>query len=1077
MGGGPHEERKVLRNRHLASAILIGLVLAVVTFPTPAKADITGFVSRQGTQLTVDGQPYRFTGLNIYNANSNGWCWYPFDAASLDSSLSAISSQGGVIQAWFFQQLATTNGARDWTAFDRTLSAARSHGFRVIATLIDQWGDCGASTSGFGYKTESWYTTGYTQPDPVGLVSYRDWAAEMASRYAADPTILAWQLVNEAEVKPTSGAACSPNAAQILKSFATDVSGLIKSVDPNHLISMGTIGGGQCGAQGAEYQDVHDIPTIDLCEYHDYTPNQAMPGDVYNGLQVRINQCNALDKPIFVGESGIRPVDVGGTLSARARAFQAKFETQFAAGVVGELIWAWDKDGSLINNYDIGPGDAALDVLTGTKPFSSIQNFAISHDGKRIAISGTRDGAPGLYEANRDGTGTVLLVADGYAIDPQFSPDDTQLVYGGALDRHNHGIFMIVSSGGTPRSLTDPAIDEAQPRFSPDGTKIVAIGADPVTNTYTELHLIDVSSLTDTIIATHPNGFVNPNFSPDGSTIIFVQAGGPGGSWEIWAMPASGGSATMVTHFTGGRSAFQPEASLAPINRGKIVFLEAYQAIDTIDPDGSNFAQAVVTTGRGFSAPHWTPSGHLSYLLNSDLNGGYTQSLHMPMQPLQPITSPVAAPGDGSASVSWLPPAYDGGAPVTSYSVIAQPGTASVSVPSSMTTATISGLTNGVTYTFTVTASNTEGTSDPSLVSNPATPQAGAMPPATVQQAVSGGSTATTDPGTGPTPSLPVTTSVTMPPSSQAGIVNISQSSVTEPAPTGFSLVGQQVQISAPSGTAASPLSLTFSLDASATAGESAGSLQIYRTEGTGTPTPVADCTGAVGVASPDPCVSARATLSGGDIQLTVLTSAASIWNLALDKTPPSITFATPIDGATYKLRQVVNASYSCADQGSGITSCSAPVASGAAIDTGSVGTKTFAVTARDKAGNSSVVTHTYKVIFDFTGFFSPISNPPVLNSVKAGASVTESFSLAGNQGLSIIPPPYPKLQTISCTTLVASSPPTSLSGTLRYGSAAYPTRYFETWPSLKSWAGTCAQVTIRLTDGTGHVAYFKFTK
>ena len=459
------------------------------------------------------------------------------------------------------------------------------------------------------------------------------------------------------------------------------------------------------------------------------------------------------------------------------------------------------------------------------------------------------------------------------------------------------------------------------------------------------------------------------------------------------------GSATMVTHFTGGRSAFQPEASLAPINRGKIVFLEAYQAIDTIDPDGSNFAQAVVTTGRGFSAPHWTPSGHLSYLLNSDLNGGYTQSLHMPMQPLQPITSPVAAPGDGSASVSWLPPAYDGGAPVTSYSVIAQPGTASVSVPSSMTTATISGLTNGVTYTFTVTASNTEGTS------------------------------------------------------------------------------GQQVQISAPSGTAASPLSLTFSLDASATAGESAGSLQIYRTEGTGTPTPVADCTGAVGVASPDPCVSARTTLSGGDIQLTVLTSAASIWNLALDKTPPSITFATPIDGATYKLRQVVNASYSCADQGSGIASCSAPVASGAEIDTGSVGTKTFAVTARDKAGNSSVVTHTYKVIFDFTGFFSPISNPPVLNSVKAGASVTESFSLAGNQGLSIIPPPYPKLQTISCTTLVASSPPTSLSGTLRYGSAAYPTRYFETWPSLKSWAGTCAQVTIRLTDGTGHVAYFKFTK
>jgi hypothetical protein len=206
---------------------------------------------------------------------------------------------------------------------------------------------------------------GYRAPDPAGTVSYRDWVAEIVGRYKNDPTILAWQLVNEAEVQPGPAADCGANAAQILKSFATDVSGLVKSIDPNHLVSLGTIGSGQCGAEGAEYQDLHAVPTIDLCEYHDYgEPNAAMPGDGFNGLAVRIDQCQALHKPIFVGESGIVPSDVGdGTLAARADAFDAKFNAQFCAGVAGELVWHWSTSGSQVDDHDVGAGDPTIGVL------------------------------------------------------------------------------------------------------------------------------------------------------------------------------------------------------------------------------------------------------------------------------------------------------------------------------------------------------------------------------------------------------------------------------------------------------------------------------------------------------------------------------------------------------------------------------------------------------------------------------------------------------------------------------------------------------------------------------------------
>ena len=35
--------------------------------------------------------------------------------------------------------------------------------------------------------------------------------------------------------------------------------------------------------------------------------------------------------------------------------------------------------------------------------------------------------------------------------------------------------------------------------------------------------------------------------------------------------------------------------------------------------------------------------------------------------------------------------------------------------------------------------------------------------------------------------------------------------------------------------------------------------------------------------------------------------------------------------------------------------------------------------------------------------------------------------------------------------------------------------QYTYVWKTQKSWAGTCRQFTLRLTDGTDHIALFKF--
>jgi hypothetical protein len=239
-------------------------------------------------------------------------------------------------------------------------------------------------------------------------------------------------------------------------------------------------------------------------------------------------------------------------------------------------------------------------------------------------------------------------------------------------------------------------------------------------------------------------------------------------------------------------------------------------------------------------------------------------------------------------------------------------------------------------------------------------------------------------------------------PPGASGPLSIAQGGTTVPTPTGFSFVGQQINITAPSSTFDRPLELIFKIDASAASGLTSGTVALFRTEGAGSPVAVADCAAGAEAetAVPDPCIKRRGTAGDGDIELHVLTSAASAWNFAK---------ATP----------------------SGVP---------------------------------------------FWGFFWPVSNPPKLNTWKAGFTVPLTFSLGGNRGAGILAAGQPVSRPVSCT---APFRPTG-SAVRTSGSLSYSKRsktYTYAWRTPKSFAKSCRLFSMKLKSGSTHTALFKFVK
>jgi serine/threonine protein kinase len=222
-------------------------------------------------------------------------------------------------------------------------------------------------------------------------------------------------------------------------------------------------------------------------------------------------------------------------------------------------------------------------------PSPYISSPSFSPDGKRIVFTawqGWPQGS-GLWTLKVDSTDPQLVIRDGEARYPRWSPDGTLVAYAARNSLH-----IISANGGDPHKLADGSM---QPSWSPDSQRLVFKGCDgPACG----LYLMNIDGSGKTRLTTTADDTV-PAWSPDGSKVAFACKAGE--TWDICTVSIDGSDRKNLT-------ANNPENDVNPAwlpDSSGIVFLSARQGrweIWVMNADGNGqrkLIDAAVTADWG----------------------------------------------------------------------------------------------------------------------------------------------------------------------------------------------------------------------------------------------------------------------------------------------------------------------------------------------------------------------------------------------------------------------------------------------------------------------------------------------
>ncbi|KAG7287373.1 hypothetical protein NEMBOFW57_006884 [Staphylotrichum longicolle] len=330
----------------MKSILAIGLGLLSVVNALPS-ARAAASATAVGTRFSIDGKTGYFAGTNSY------WIGFLPNTRDVDTVLDHLATSGlKILRVWGFNdvnsrpgsgtawfQLLSSSGSQINTGadglqrLDYLVQAADKRGIKLIINFVNYWDDFGgmsAYVNAFGGNKQGWYTNARAQEQ------YKKYIQAVVSRYANSNAIFAWELANEPR--------CPGCSTDVIYKWATDTSNYIRSLDPNHMITLGDEGFGLPGessypyqyGEGTDFVKNLGIKNLDFGTFHMYPDGWGVPTSFGDGwIRNHAAACKAAGKPCLLEEYGS---------NARCDIQKPWQQTSLALaanGMGADLFWQW----------------------------------------------------------------------------------------------------------------------------------------------------------------------------------------------------------------------------------------------------------------------------------------------------------------------------------------------------------------------------------------------------------------------------------------------------------------------------------------------------------------------------------------------------------------------------------------------------------------------------------------------------------------------------------------------------------------------------------------------------------------
>jgi len=260
----------------------------------------SGFITASGTQLMLNGKPFRFIGFNPNGIIGQCWSGNNWTTAEMDTYFSNLPANG---MARIF---AVQNNPGGVSYIESIVNEATKYHQHLIIGLSDDNSNCsdlngsGNGQQGSG-KTLSYYQSSYQSGS-----NYANWVKQLVTPLADNPTVAIWEIGNEPFHSGNGeGGATVVGQGIPLSTAQAYINGadtLIKAAGAKQLISIAPADVSDMGG-AADYQAL--FSKLDILDFHDYSwdwgGGQTISGDFAQVKQAAKN----LNKPFISDEVGV----------------------------------------------------------------------------------------------------------------------------------------------------------------------------------------------------------------------------------------------------------------------------------------------------------------------------------------------------------------------------------------------------------------------------------------------------------------------------------------------------------------------------------------------------------------------------------------------------------------------------------------------------------------------------------------------------------------------------------------------------------------------------------------------------